>query len=381
MNFTWTPDQVRLRAEYAEFGQEYLSQTVDARWSRQQFATAAWDAVGKRGFWDLIIPEAYGGKGERWWDFVAAAEGMASTATDGGFLLAIIGQAGAIHALAQAGSAKQKAHWFPLLRQGAFSATAIAERHSGTDLAATQTLASGPSGAWRLNGSKWHISQAPVAKLLLVTGKITGLNGSGLSLLLLDGEAPGVRRSAALNRFGNRTLPIGQLTFADTPISEFQILGTPGRLSALRYAANLQRALYGLLGALLPTPALQMAEAFLAKRSSNSPLTSHQYLQGRITDAILAREQALWSGRAALAAIFHRSPDRHLLSSIAKISGVRSATETIQQAIALMGSEGVLAPLIHRLRTDISEWVAVGGTEEAHRINIYHQHLRSEEKA
>lgn len=382
MNFDWKPEQERLMAEFADFGKQVVAPRVQATQDAGVFDGESWNALAETGIWRMIIPREYGGVHEQitpeaWWDFTAAAEGLASTASDGGFILSLIGQVGVIRALSGMGSPAQKARYFPDLLKGVLAATCIAERHGGTDLAGVKTELNGEKGAWRLNGEKWNISHAPDAKILLVAGRIKDGARSRLTALLFDADLQGVNRGDPGLKMGNRSLPTGSLRFEGVRIGHENILGTPGRLDGLQFGASLQRVYYGLLGVHLPDPIFEIAEDFLSGRSSmGRPITNHQYVQRRLTEALLAREQALWTGRAAFGKLMQGKPEAKMISSIAKITGSESAIQIARELTALMGSAGYVDATPSRILRDVLAWVAVGGTEEAHRINIYHQYNR-----
>jgi alkylation response protein AidB-like acyl-CoA dehydrogenase len=382
MNFEWTPDQERLMAQYADFGKEVVAPRVQACQEAGEFDLESWKSLAETGFWRMIFPEKYGGihpvvNNEAWWNFTAAAEGLASTAADGGFILSLIGQVGIIRALDGMGSSEQKAHYFPRLLNGALAATCIAERQGGTDLAGVKTELSGEKGAWRLNGEKWNISHAPDAEILMVAGRMREGARSRLTTMILDADAQGLSRGDPESKMGNRSLPTGWLHFEGVRIGHDNILGTAGRMDALQFGASLQRVYYGLLGVHLTDPIFQLAEDFLAGRSSmGRPITNHQYVQRRLTEALLAREQAIWTGRAAFGKLIAGKPDAKMISSIAKITGSEAAIKIARELTALMGSAGYIDDTPSRILRDVMALVAVGGTEEAHRINIYHQFNR-----
>jgi alkylation response protein AidB-like acyl-CoA dehydrogenase len=382
MNFERTARQKQLWAEFAAFGREVVAQRAQACSEANEFDRQSWQALTDHGFWALIVPVQYGGKAAAdrqtaWWDFTAAAEGLATEAFDGGFVLSVTGQAGLVHALEKTGTEAQKSKYFPSLLRGGLAATCIAERQGGTDLSGIRTELTGEPGSRRLNGEKWNISHAPDAEMLLVAARIPAGARSRLTTLLLDVEMQGISRGDPDQKTGNRTLPTGWLRFEGVKVAEENILGMPGKPPALQAAAALQRIYYGLLGALLPDPLLRRAEAFVQGRTSmGEALSRHQYVQRRITQSLLLREQAVWMARAALGKLLTNGPRAMMLSSMAKLTGASAAIEIARELTTLMGSSGYLEDDPGRLLRDLLAWEVVGGTEEAHRINIFQQHQR-----
>ncbi|HHG83108.1 MAG TPA: acyl-CoA dehydrogenase [Bacteroidetes bacterium] len=379
MNFNWTGEQKALRAKYAQFGMEVVAPRAAACHDQSIFDQVSWTALCGTDFWRQIVPKVYGGLGSNWWDFTAAAEGLASSLSNGGFLLSVISQAGFIRGLAQHGSAAQKEKYFPRLLAGALSATCIAESHSGSHTPAVRTTVTGPANAWQLNGEKWNIAHAPIAEILLVVGRIPALGKRDISLFLLDESHAGITRGPAQNKMGNRSLPTSWLEFRNVPICEADLLGPPGDgLRTLQAILAIDRVYYGLLGSLMVRPALREAHSFLAKRQTgNSPLLEQQHVQRKFADAALALKQSLWLGRAALSQVLESQPQASLSSSAAKLSGAETAIHVARDMVSLLGSRGYQTGTASRLLQDALGFLAVGGTEDLHRINLFNQMQRS----
>ena len=99
MDLRWTDEQNRLRAQFEDFGKTEVAPRALALADQDQFDHQSWDKLALTEFWKLIVPEAYGGQGEHWWDFTAAFEGLISTAGDGGFVVSVAAQAAFIRFL------------------------------------------------------------------------------------------------------------------------------------------------------------------------------------------------------------------------------------------------------------------------------------------
>src|SRR6185503_9272980 len=97
-------------------------------------------------------------------------------------------------ALAEAGSAAQKAEWLPKLAAGQLQVTLAHLEPSGRWDADGIALEAKPSGGGAtLSGTKLFVPDADTADLLVVAGRAPGSKGAeGVSLFLVDAKAAGV---------------------------------------------------------------------------------------------------------------------------------------------------------------------------------------------
>ena len=380
MQLDWNDHQQELFDRYLQFGRTEIAPRAMELAAANQFDAAGWQELSQMGFFQEVIPGEYGGLGVDWWNFTAALEGLATGCGDGGFLLTAISQAGFIRGLLASGSAAQKAKYLPLVLDGGLTATAIAESQTGSDLSSLETSAVAAEGqGWLLNGYKWNIAHAPTATASLVVGRMPELGKRDITLFLVDHDLPGVTTGLPDEKLGNRTLPTGWLKFADTPLSEEHILGSPGSgPKALSPIVLLQRIYYGWMTSRLLQPVLDDALSFLEKRQSfKRPLLEHQYVQGKLTEVLLGMSQSRWVGLGAMHQLLSGAPDAALQSSVAKLTGVRACFRGAHDLLTLLGSNGYQNSRASHLMQDAIGFGTVGGTEEMHRINIFNQFMRN----
>lgn len=375
MQVDWNSKQKTLFDTYEAFGREVIAPRAADLGDANLFDQSGWDQLCQLGFFNSIISEESGAK---WWDFTAGLEGLASGCSDGGFLLSVISQAGFIRGLSLLGTNEQQAKYFPQIRAGKLSATAIAEPQSGSDLSSLETSAVQDSTNWLLNGNKWNIAHAPSASFCLVVGRMPELGKRDLTLFLVDSNRPGFSSGPPDEKLGNRTLPTSWLKFEDLLLTASDILGTAGDgLRALGPIVTLQRIYYGWMTSRLLVPILEDALDFLEPRSSfKLPLLKHQYIQGKISDTLISLEQSRWVGIGALHQLLSGHRKAGMQSSIAKLTGVQACLNSTRDLLSLLGSNGYQNSRASRLVKDALGFITVGGTEEMHRINIFNQFMR-----
>ncbi len=157
------------------------------RWER---VTDFFAALGRRGWLALSWPEAEGGRAARalleyvLWDEIAYARAARNP------LCTIVART-----ILRAGSDAQRSEWLPAIRAGRIHfALGYSEPEAGSDLASLRTMARREGAFYRVDGQKcWQSYAGHVDHLWLLarTGE-PGSRGTGLSLLIVDTDAPGL---------------------------------------------------------------------------------------------------------------------------------------------------------------------------------------------
>lgn len=375
MNLSWSDAHLTLRERYRQLG----LQLAEARTSAAEgFDYAGWQRLTESGLWKQVIPQAYGGKGEDWWGFTAALEGLAMSIRTPELLLSVIAQAGMVRALMLYGSEDQKDRYLTAILNGAISATGIAEPGTGTDVRSIATQLTAVGDGYRLVGSKYNIAHAPIADFTLVVTKVADDGKQNIALVLIDKGTPGLTHGEPDSKLGDRHLPTGPLYFDNVPVPHTQVLGQVGKgLQQLITIISLGRAYYGLVALNLSTPFVTEALAYAARRQSfNSSIDSHQYIQKRLVDLTVGMERNRWMVYAALHQLFTDDSQALLSCSIAKLCSAQDFIDGALSLLKLYGSLGYHEGPISQLVKDALGFAAVGGTEEMHQKNIFNQIIR-----
>ncbi|WP_052420794.1 acyl-CoA dehydrogenase family protein [Paraburkholderia ferrariae] len=359
----------RLREVAAEYAR---SVPTDA------FHWEAWHALSEAGLWRLPVPREEGGAGLTWTAFTEAFEAIVATLRSIGFAMVVANQATLIRALLKHGSAAQRASFLPRLLAGTPAATAISEKHTGTEIRALQTALSVHEEGFLLDGHKYNISQAPTAGIILVAAQLIDGERATTALVLLDGGRPGVTRSAPRDTLGVRDLPIGDLAFEGVPIAANQLLGPPAQgLHRLMDIASMNRAYFGLLCANVVMPFLDDAMRYASERKAlDAAIDTHQHVQRRLVDIRIGAESTRWTARAALDQLVAGDPAALANCSVAKLVGARELARSALDLLALHGSDGYRRGPLASFVADALAMTSAGGTEEMHRRNIFAQMQR-----
>jgi alkylation response protein AidB-like acyl-CoA dehydrogenase len=192
---------------------------------------AIWEKAGELGLLNATTPEAYGGLGlDRRFSLIVGEEVTRVSASG------LIGFG--VHDIVAGylnnfGTEAQKQQWLPKMAAGtAIAAVAMTEPGTGSDLQGVQTRATLVGDDYVINGSKTFISNGTHSDLIVVVAK-TGNTGKGsqdISLIIVEGDRPGLSKSRPLRKVGLHAQDTTMLFFEDLRVPKENILGgVPGQ--------------------------------------------------------------------------------------------------------------------------------------------------------
>jgi alkylation response protein AidB-like acyl-CoA dehydrogenase len=124
---------------------------------------------------------------------------------------------------------EQKARWLPGMVSGEMIAgIAMTEPGTGSDLAGITTSAVRDGDDWVLNGTKKFIGNGINADLLIVAARTSDDRHGGLSLLVVETDAPGFKRVRNLQKIGMHAHNTAELSFANVRVPNANMLGGEG---------------------------------------------------------------------------------------------------------------------------------------------------------
>jgi alkylation response protein AidB-like acyl-CoA dehydrogenase len=225
MNFGFTEEQELLRAEVRKFldARCPLEQVRVLMESERGYAPELWASLAELGWLGLTIPEAHGGAGLGWVDFVVLLEETGRTL----FPSPLVSTTLAAAAILDAGSDEQQARWLPGIADGSRIGTLALVEASDVLAPSGIALIGKPDGdAFLLTGTKHFVADAGVANLFVVAFR-SGAGAEDLSLAVLDGGAPGVKVLAGPTM--DQTKRMGTLALDGARVPKSALLGQAGR--------------------------------------------------------------------------------------------------------------------------------------------------------
>lgn len=295
MDFNWTPEQEKLRKDAIEFAKAELNEDLLARETQGAFPYDDWKRCAEFGIQGLLVPRELGGRGLPLMDAIAVLEGLGYGCRDNGLPFALNSQIWSHQAaIMKFGSNSQKERYLPALCSGeAIGAFGITEAESGSDTFSLQMRAEKQGGDYVLNGTKLHITLAPVATLAVVFASTDPDRGRwGISVFVVEHGTPGFSRSEVRSKMGMRTCPIGELVFENCRIPEENRIGPEGAGASIFSAAMESERGY-IFASQLGAMERQLEEAIdyaRRRRQFGQPIGKFQSVAHRIAEMKLRLE-------------------------------------------------------------------------------------------
>ena len=259
------------------------------------------------------------------------------------------------------------------------AAFALTEPEAGSDLSAIATRARQVDGGWRLDGHKTFISNAPLCDRITVLARTSGESGDeqGLSMFLVQGDAPGLRRESFDVMAPH---PIGDLYFEETPA---RLLGERGAglemaLGTLsRFRTSVAAAACG-----FAARALDESLRHLQRRKQfGRPLATFQGLRFDLAemDTRLAAARLLVSEAAQRV---DDGADARCEVARAKLFATESASWICDRAVQHLGGRGVRrGEVVERLYREVRALRIYEGTSEVQKLILARELLKRSSEA
>ncbi len=302
-------------------------------------------AAKKAGLWGLSLPKEYGGADLSTLDNVVIAEEnercLVPLAFGGrvpGFLLRL-------------NERQKEKYFYPVLKGEKRYAFAQTEPSGGSDPGGQiRTTATRNADGWVINGTKVFISRVAIADFFIVvalTDRERRQHG-GITLFLVDRDAPGVTIGRAIPMLGGRTTH--ELFFDNVEVSDGAVVGKPG--SGFASAQRLLSKARMNIGAKAVGIAARCVEMMITQAKSRiafgEVLARKQAVQAMIVDSWVDVHQtrlvtyhAAWKN--------DRGEDTRVEAGMVKFLGSEMVGRVVDRAMQLHGAAGTAldSPLAH----------------------------------
>ncbi|MAC16936.1 MAG: acyl-CoA dehydrogenase, partial [Flavobacteriales bacterium] len=229
MNFQENDTTAAIRDMVRNFAAKEIAPHVMEWDEAQYFPREAFSKMGELGMLGMLVPEAYGGAGLGYGEYVAAIEELAAVCGSVGLSMAAHNSLCTNHILTF-GNEAQKQRWLPELASGQhIGAWGLTEAGTGSDAMRMRCTAVEDGDHWIVNGTKnWitHGLSAEVAVVLVRTGEL--LDSHGITAMVVERGMPGFRGGKKENKLGMRASETAELIFEDCRIPKAHVLGEVG---------------------------------------------------------------------------------------------------------------------------------------------------------
>jgi len=321
---------------YGDLEKRRRYQAEPAGWS-----AGMWARYAELGLLGLPFAEAEGGFGGGAVETMIVMEAIGRSLVVEPYLATVVLGGGFLRL---GGSAAQRQELIPAITGGALRlAFAHWERQARYALHDVGATARRTAGGWRLEGEKSVVLHGDSAGKLIVSARTGGgrSDPSGITLFLVDADAPGVSRRGYPTQDGLR---VAELSFAGVEVPAENVIGeVDNALPLIEQVTDTAIAAVcaEAVGAMQALHALTV-DYLKTRKQFGVTIGSFQALQHRAVDMMIALEQA--RSMAMLAAMRangdHRDERRAAVSG-AKVQINRSARFIGQEAVQLHGGIGV----------------------------------------
>ena len=256
-----------------------------------------WNRFGEQGLLCPWVEAAYGGSGVGFEYSVVLAEEFGRTRANAPMLF--------LHSdiivpyIAEFGTEEQKRRWLPGCVSGDIvTAIAMTEPGTGSDLQAIRTRATRDGDDWLVSGQKTFISNGLTADLVIVvcrTDPEAEQAHRGMSLLVVESDAPGFSRGRKLRKMGNHAQDTSDLFFDDCRVPAGNLLGTEnGAFGQLMRMLQQERIISAVVSQVAAEVMLEDTLEYVRTRKAfGRPVGSHQHnafkLAGMATEVEVGR--------------------------------------------------------------------------------------------
>ena len=254
------------------------------------FPRQLWPKLGALGLHGITVEEAWGGLALGYLEHVVAMEEVSRASASIGLSYGAHSNL-CINQLRRWGTDEQKRRYLPKLISGEHvGSLAMSEAGSGSDVVSMRLKADRTSNGYILNGTKFWITNAPHADVLVVYAKTE----SAITALLVEKGFAGFSVSNKLDKMGMRGSDTAELLFEDCEVPEENVLGqVGGGVGVLMSGLDYERAVLsggplGIMQACLDVVLPYVRE----RRQFGQPIGSFQLMQGKIADMYVALNSA-----------------------------------------------------------------------------------------
>ena len=275
-------DEERMIGEAARaYAREKLLPRVVSAFAEERFDREIMTEMGELGFLGSTLPEEYGGAGVSHVAYGLIAREV--EAVDSGYRSAMSVQSSLvmypIHAF---GSEEQKKRFLPGMARGEIiGCFGLTEAEGGSDPASMKTKAERVDGGFRLNGSKYWITNSPIADVAVVWAKLDG----DIRGFLVERGMEGFSTTTIEGKLSLRASVTGDIGLSDVFVPEANLM--PGVKGLRGPFSCLNKARYGISWGAMGAAefCLQATRDYVGERSLfGRPLSSRQLVQKKLAD-------------------------------------------------------------------------------------------------
>jgi isovaleryl-CoA dehydrogenase len=267
---------------------EPIAARVDAQ---DSFPRELWPQMGELGLHGITVEEEHGGLGLGYLEHLIACEEISRSSASIGLSYGAHSNL-CVNQIRRWASPEQKAKYLPKLISGEHvGSLAMSEAGAGSDVVSMKLRADKVDGGWRLNGTKFWITNAEYADTLVVYAKTVPDAGSkGITAFLIEKGMPGFSIGQKIDKVGMRGSPTAELVFDDCFVADSQVMGPlNGGAKVLMSGLDYERVVLSGIQLGIMQACLDVVLPYVRERKQfGRPIGEFQLMQAKVADMYVA---------------------------------------------------------------------------------------------
>jgi alkylation response protein AidB-like acyl-CoA dehydrogenase len=336
MDFTHSEHQLMIRDTVRDFSELNIRPHV-MEWDEEQtFPMELFKKLGALGLMGIMVPEAYGGAGLGYFEYITAIEEISKICGSIGLSYAAHNSLCTGHIL-QFGTEDQKKKYLPKLASAEWiGAWGLTEPNTGSDSGNMRTVAVKEGDYYIINGAKNFITHGKSSSVAVIIARTpTDEDKKKTSAFIIEKGIPGFTHGRKENKLGMRASETTELIFDQCKVHESQMLGKEG--DGFKQAMKILdggRISIAALSLGIAEGAFEAALAYSQERHQfNQPISSFQGISFKLADMATEIEAAkllIYNAAALKMAGEPMTKQAAMAKYYASEVAVKVATEAVQ---------------------------------------------------
>ena len=267
-----------------------LAARIDAE---DWFPRELWPEMGSLGLHGITVEEEWGGLGLGYLEHVVAQEEIARASASIGLSYGAHSNL-CVNQLRRWGNEEQKSKYLPKLISGEHvGSLAMSEAGAGSDVVSMKLRAERRGDRYILNGTKFWITNASYADMLIVYAK-TGEGPRGITAFIIEKDMKGFSIGQKIEKVGMRGSPTAELVFDECEVPEENVMGPlNGGVAVLMSGLDYERTVLSGIQLGIMQACLDVVLPYVRERKQfGQPIGAFQLMQAKIADMYVALNSA-----------------------------------------------------------------------------------------
>ena len=284
-----------IRETTERFAREKIAPVASEIDEKDEFPRALWPQMGELGLHGITVEEEWGGLGLGYLEHVIAQEEVARASASVGLSYGAHSNL-CINQIRRWGTEEQKRKYLPKLIGGEHvGALAMSEAGAGSDVVGMKMRAEKSGNGYRLNGTKFWITNGAYADVVVVYAKTEPEAGAkGISTFIVEKGTQGFSVGQKIDKLGMRGSPTNELVFDDCFVPADALMGPEnGGVKVLMSGLDYERTVLAGIQLGIMQACLDVVIPYVRERKQfGVPVGSFELMQAKVADMYVALNSA-----------------------------------------------------------------------------------------